>query len=101
LPEPEFKPETNLKQKGGRTMNTNLSPLGAVALWLCVIGAINWGLVAIGFNLVDAITGNMLWLERLIYGLVGLSGIILAIEAVVRSTGRTQVHSTADSRTDL
>lgn len=46
------------------------------ALALVIIGAINWGLIGLfGFNLVDAIFGEMSWLSRIIYALVGLAGV--------------------------
>lgn len=46
------------------------------ALALIIIGAINWGLIGIfGFNLVAAIFGDMTILARIIYALVGVSGL--------------------------
>ena len=47
-----------------------------IALVLIVIGALNWGLIGIfNFNLVEAIFGDMTVLARIVYGLVGVSGI--------------------------
>ncbi len=47
-----------------------------IALVLIIIGAINWGLIGFfKFNLVDAIFGEMSILSRIIYALVGLSGL--------------------------
>lgn len=47
-----------------------------IALVLIIIGAINWGLIGIfNFNLVAAIFGDMTLLSRIVYGLVGVSGI--------------------------
>ncbi len=47
-----------------------------IALVLIIIGAINWGLVGIfNFNLVDTIFGVMSWFSRVIYILVGISGL--------------------------
>ena len=47
-----------------------------IALVLVIIGAINWGLVGIfNFNLVDAIFGTMSIISRIIYILVGISGL--------------------------
>ena len=47
-----------------------------IALVLIVIGAINWGLVGIfNFNLVDTIFGAMSIISRIIYILVGISGL--------------------------
>lgn len=47
---------------------------------LVIIGAINWGLVGIfGFDLVASIFGEMSVLARIIYSLVGISGLILLL----------------------
>lgn len=47
-----------------------------IALVLIIIGALNWGLIGLfNFNLVEMIFGNMTVLSRIIYGLVGLSGL--------------------------
>lgn len=47
-----------------------------IALILIIIGAINWGLIALfNFDLVAAIFGEMTLLSRIVYGLVGLSGL--------------------------
>ena len=47
-----------------------------IALILVIIGAINWGLVGIfNFNLVDTIFGVMSVVSRIIYVLVGISGL--------------------------
>lgn len=47
-----------------------------IALVLIIIGAINWGLIGIfNFNLVEAIFGDMTVLTRIVYGLVGVSGL--------------------------
>ncbi|MBC5685143.1 DUF378 domain-containing protein [Roseburia sp. AM51-8] len=47
-------------------------------LTLVIIGAINWGLIGFfQFDLVAFIFGNMSWLSRIIYALVGLSGLYM------------------------
>ena len=47
-----------------------------IALVLVIIGAINWGLIGFfGFNLVDSIFGTMSMVSRIIYALVGISGL--------------------------
>jgi uncharacterized membrane protein YuzA (DUF378 family) len=47
-------------------------------LALVLIGAINWGLIGFfGFDLVSFLFGNMSWLSRIIYGLIGLCGLYL------------------------
>ena len=77
--------------------------LHRIALVLVVIGALNWGLVAIAeFDLVAEIFGMEFGetnaATRVIYGLVGLSGLILlATEVAVRprpvhDNGRTTLR---------
>ncbi|MCF2641346.1 MAG: DUF378 domain-containing protein [Lachnospiraceae bacterium] len=47
-------------------------------LTFVLLGAINWGLV--GFfrlDLVALLFGNMSWISRIIYGIIGISGIYL------------------------
>ena len=47
-----------------------------IALILVIIGAINWGLIGIfNLNLVEFIFGNMTAIARIIYALVGISGL--------------------------
>ncbi len=47
-----------------------------IAFILTVIGAVNWGLVGFfGFDLVAALFGEMSLLSRIVYILVGISGI--------------------------
>ena len=53
-----------------------LSTLDWVAVVLMIIGALNWGLVGLfKFDLVAAIFGDMSALSRIVYVLVGLSGL--------------------------
>lgn len=52
--------------------------LDCTALTIAIIGAINWGLIGIfRFDLVNMLFGNMSMLSRIIYTLVGLSGLYL------------------------
>lgn len=47
-----------------------------IALALIVIGAINWGLIGLfRFNLVELLFGDMTVLARIVYSLVGISGL--------------------------
>ena len=47
-----------------------------IALILIIIGAINWGLIGLfRFNLVELIFGDMTILARIVYSLVGISGL--------------------------
>lgn len=48
------------------------------ALTLVIIGAINWLLVGVfRFDLVALLFGNLSWLSRIVYTLVGLCGLYL------------------------
>ena len=48
------------------------------ALALTIIGAVNWGLIGFfRFNLVTFLFGDMTWLSRIVYALVGLCGLYL------------------------
>ncbi|MBR2246781.1 MAG: DUF378 domain-containing protein [Bacilli bacterium] len=48
-----------------------------VLLVITIIGAVNWGLIGLlDFNLVDAIFGTGSLLSRIIYTLVGISGLV-------------------------
>lgn len=48
------------------------------ALTLVIVGAVNWGLIGFfGFDLVAFLFGNMSWISRIVYALVGLSGLYL------------------------
>lgn len=48
-----------------------------IALALIIIGAINWGLIGFfQFDLVAALFGGMTsWISRVIYAVIGISGI--------------------------
>jgi len=53
-----------------------------IAEILLIIGGINWGLVGVfDFNLVSFLLGTGL-LANIVYGVVGASGIYLAIEKI-------------------
>ena len=50
--------------------------LNTIVLALVIIGAVNWGLIALfSFDLVAFLFGNMTMLSRIVYGLVGLAGL--------------------------
>ena len=64
------------RKRGGER---KMKMLHMVAFTLVVVGAVNWGLVGLAdFNLVNMLLGSMPMLERLVYILVGASGVILA-----------------------
>lgn len=48
------------------------------ALTITIIGAINWGLIGLfKFDLVAFLFGDMSWLSRIVYVLVGICGLYL------------------------
>ena len=54
-----------------------METLQKIALIFTVIGAINWGLIGFfNFNLVASLFGDGSMLERIIYMIVGITGII-------------------------
>lgn len=54
--------------------------LKLIAYILVIIGALNWGLVGLfEYDLVASVFGDMSVLSRIVYGLVGLSGIFLLL----------------------
>lgn len=56
----------------------NSKGLDYTALTLVIIGALNWALVGIlKFDLVAFLFGNLSWISRIVYILVGISGLYL------------------------
>lgn len=55
----------------------NMKALHMVAFVLVVVGALNWGLTALGWNLVNLLLGAWPTLEMVVYLLVGVSGVYL------------------------
>ncbi len=54
-----------------------MQTLQKIALIFTIIGAINWGFIGIfDFNLVDALFGEASALSRVIYAIVGITGLI-------------------------
>lgn len=50
---------------------------------LCLIGALNWGLVGLfGFDLVAFLFGVMSVASRIVYSLIGISAVLLVIFAI-------------------
>ena len=48
------------------------------ALTIAIIGAINWGLIGfLKFDLVAWLFGNLSWISRIVYALVGICGLYL------------------------
>ena len=64
-----------MKQKGG-TMKLTMSALDWAAWIFVIIGAINWGLTGLfTFDVVQIVFGTSPWLAKLVYVLIGSSGI--------------------------
>ena len=70
-----------------------MGPVGWVAFILVVIGALNWGLVAINpeYDVVSAILGSGTTLARIVFGLVGLSGVITLLGAFMKKSSSSQM----------
>ena len=50
--------------------------LDYAALALVIVGAVNWGLIGFfGFDLVRVLFGDMSLMSRIVYALVGISGL--------------------------
>jgi len=63
--------------------------INKLAYILVIVGALNWGLIGMGgFDLVAFLFGTMSFLSRLVYGLVGLSGLWLIIAPFVHDHHR-------------
>lgn len=54
-----------------------MSTLDWVVNILVIVGALNWGLAALGYNLVTLLFGSIPMLVTLVYALIGLSGLYL------------------------
>lgn len=66
-----------LNLRGGEHMK-KFNLLDWIAIVLVIIGGLNWGLVGLfQFDLVSSIFGSMTMLSRIIYDLVGLSGLYM------------------------
>ena len=61
-------------------------------LTLVIIGAINWGLVGFfRFDLIAYLFGSLTWISRILYALVGLSGLyILSLYGRIVSVGEDE-----------
>ena len=68
-----------------------MSPLAWLAGILSVIGALNWGFVGLfNFNLIRSLFGPMSFMSRLLYTIVGISGLYLLFSYwYMRSESRT------------
>ena len=54
-----------------------MSTLQKICLSITIVGAINWGLIGLlDFNLVEAVFGADSVIPKIVYSLVGLTGLI-------------------------
>ena len=65
------------KTKNKKERRTYMETIQKIALVFTIIGAINWGLVGLfDLDLVATVFGDMTMLSRIVYGLVGICGLI-------------------------
>lgn len=79
------------RSKANEQESMNVNALTWFAQLLVIIGALNWGLIGFfNFDLVAALFGGQTaFLSRVVYSLVGLSGLI-AISLLVRDRDRNR-----------
>ncbi|MCC8461145.1 MAG: DUF378 domain-containing protein [Candidatus Megaira endosymbiont of Carteria cerasiformis] len=71
-------------------INTSINPFTTITTILAAIGAINWGLVGIfDFNLVSYLLGETTTITKIVYSLVGISGLysLICLGRVLSSPG--------------
>jgi uncharacterized membrane protein YuzA (DUF378 family) len=71
-------------------INTSINPFTSITTILAAIGAINWGLVGIfDFNLVSYLLGETTTITKIVYSLVGISGLysLICLGGVLSSPG--------------
>lgn len=78
-----------------------MKTLQRIALALTIIGAINWGLIGLlNFDLVAAIFGGQdAFLSRVIYSLVGISGLI-CLTLLFKQWEETNTNQEVNARRD-
>jgi uncharacterized membrane protein YuzA (DUF378 family) len=69
----------------------NTKALDYTLLALVIIGAINWGLIGFfRFDLIGFLFGDLSWISRIIYVIVGISGLyLISVFGRIRSTSQT------------
>ena len=55
-----------------------MKAIHVIAFILVIVGGLNWGLTALGYNVVEMILG-MGMVTKIVYLLVGISAIVLAV----------------------
>lgn len=64
-----------------RTKNRKI--LMQVAMVLTAVGALNWGLAELGYNLVSMLLDNMPMLQSIVYYAIGVSGLYSLYEIIM------------------
>ena len=68
-----------------------MSTIQKICLVVTIIGAINWGLIGLlDFNLVETIFGAESMIPRIIYSLVGITGLINCVLLVMNLSDDTK-----------
>ncbi len=63
-----------------------MNALDWIGFVLVIVGALNWGLVGLfNFDLVATIFGDMSFLSRVVYSLVGIAAVYLAGSVAAKS----------------
>lgn len=61
-------------------INTSNNPVTTIATILAAVGALNWGLIGLlNFNLVSFLFGELTSLTKIVYILVGASGLYVLL----------------------
>lgn len=64
-----------------------MNMVNTIAFWLLVVGGLNWGLTAFGYNVVDMLLGAGSTGSMIVYILVGLSAILVAVNSMKSNSG--------------
>lgn len=62
---------------------SKLRGLAFVALIIALVGALNWGLSALGLNVIEALLGTGI-ITKILYGIVGISGIYAGYKILIK-----------------
>lgn len=77
-------------------MKKTFNVFSVIALILTIVGALNWLSIGIfGFNFVTWISFGMMWLERLLYILVGVAGVYMIVWLCVSRGQMVEQDTTA------
>ena len=63
---------------------SQMNTIDWIAFVLVIVGALNWGLVALGFNLVEFLFSSVPIVMTIIYALVGLSALYMIYSAATK-----------------